>query len=61
MDNGHVLADGGGRELAYVAMSRARQTNHIYSTGSRSGGSWPSSEPARPYQPRARPDIGMEK
>ena len=26
----HVLADGGGRELAYVAMSRARATSHVY-------------------------------
>jgi hypothetical protein len=26
----HVLADGGGRELAYVAMSRARQQSHVY-------------------------------
>ena len=27
-----LLADGGGRELAYVAMSRARQATHIYTT-----------------------------
>jgi conjugative relaxase-like TrwC/TraI family protein len=26
----HVFADGGGRELAYVAMSRARDTSHVY-------------------------------
>jgi hypothetical protein len=32
VDTGHVLADGGGRELAYVAMSRARQATHIYTT-----------------------------
>jgi hypothetical protein len=32
VDNGHVLADGGGRELAYVAMSRAREASHIYTT-----------------------------
>ncbi len=25
-----MLADGGGRELAYVAMSRARGTSHVY-------------------------------
>ena len=28
----HVLDDGGGRELAYVAMSRARSTSHVYTT-----------------------------
>jgi hypothetical protein len=27
-----VLTDGGGRELAYVAMSRAREATHIYTT-----------------------------
>ncbi|MGO9962992.1 MAG: relaxase domain-containing protein [Acidimicrobiales bacterium] len=26
----HVLDDGGGRELAYVAMSRARNASHVY-------------------------------
>lgn len=26
----HVFADGGGRELAYVAMSRARDTSHVH-------------------------------
>ena len=26
----HLLADGGGRELAYVAMSRAREAAHVY-------------------------------
>ena len=30
MNRAHVLADGGGRELAYVAMSRARGTSHVY-------------------------------
>jgi ATP-dependent exoDNAse (exonuclease V) alpha subunit len=30
VDSGHVVADGVGRELAYVAMSRARQATHIY-------------------------------
>jgi conjugative relaxase-like TrwC/TraI family protein len=30
VDRAHVLADGGGRELAYVAMSRARDTSHVY-------------------------------
>lgn len=30
VDRAHVLADGGGRELAYVAMSRARGTSHVY-------------------------------
>jgi conjugative relaxase-like TrwC/TraI family protein len=30
IDAAHVLGDGGGRELAYVAMSRARTTSHIY-------------------------------
>jgi hypothetical protein len=29
-DRAHVFADGGGRELAYVAMSRARDTSHVY-------------------------------
>ncbi len=28
----HVLDDGGGRELAYVAMSRARHASHVYVT-----------------------------
>jgi hypothetical protein len=28
----HVLDDGGGRELAYVAMSRARNASHAYTT-----------------------------
>ncbi len=32
VDTAHVLDDGGGRELAYVAMSRARATSHIYTT-----------------------------
>ncbi len=27
---GHLFADGGGRELAYVAMSRARQSTHVW-------------------------------
>lgn len=30
IDRAHVFADGGGRELAYVAMSRARETSHVY-------------------------------
>ncbi len=30
VDAAHVLDDGGGRELAYVAMSRARQASHVY-------------------------------
>jgi conjugative relaxase-like TrwC/TraI family protein len=30
VDRAHVFADGGGRELAYVAMSRARQSSHVY-------------------------------
>jgi conjugative relaxase-like TrwC/TraI family protein len=29
-DTAHVLERGGGRELAYVAMSRARQATHVY-------------------------------
>jgi hypothetical protein len=32
VETGHVLADGGGRELAYVAMSRARDATHVYAT-----------------------------
>ncbi|MGO9963105.1 MAG: MobF family relaxase, partial [Acidimicrobiales bacterium] len=28
----HVLDDGGGRELAYVAMSRARNASHVYTS-----------------------------
>ncbi|HWG75151.1 MAG TPA: AAA family ATPase [Acidimicrobiales bacterium] len=32
VDVAHVLDDGGGRELAYVAMSRARQSSHVYVT-----------------------------
>jgi conjugative relaxase-like TrwC/TraI family protein len=30
VETAHVLADGGGRELAYVAMSRARATTHMH-------------------------------
>lgn len=30
VDRAHVLADGGGRELAYVAMSRVSGTSHAY-------------------------------
>ncbi len=30
VDSAHVLADGGGRELAYVAMSRARESTQVY-------------------------------
>jgi len=30
VDRAHVYADGGGRELGYVAMSRARQSCHAY-------------------------------
>jgi hypothetical protein len=29
-DTAHLLADGGGRELGYVAMSRARQSAHVH-------------------------------
>ena len=29
-DRAHVYEDGGGRELAYVAMSRAREATHVY-------------------------------
>jgi conjugative relaxase-like TrwC/TraI family protein len=29
-DRAHLLADGGGRELAYVAMSRARESTHVW-------------------------------
>ena len=32
VDVAHVLDDGGGRELAYVAMSRARAASHVYVT-----------------------------
>jgi ATP-dependent exoDNAse (exonuclease V) alpha subunit len=30
MDRTHLYSDGGGRELAYVAMSRARETSEVY-------------------------------
>lgn len=30
VERAHVFADGGGRELAYVAMSRARDSSHVY-------------------------------
>jgi AAA domain/TrwC relaxase len=30
IERAHLLADGGGRELAYVAMSRARESTHIW-------------------------------
>lgn len=30
VDRAHVFTDGGGRELAYVAMSRARESSHVY-------------------------------
>ena len=29
-ERAHLFADGGGRELAYVAMSRARQSTHVW-------------------------------
>ena len=29
-DTAHLFADGGGRELGYVGMSRARQTTHVH-------------------------------
>ena len=32
VDRAHVFADGGGRELGYVAMSRARGPSYIYAT-----------------------------
>jgi hypothetical protein len=32
VDVAHVLDDGGGRELAYVAVSRARHASHVYTT-----------------------------
>ena len=32
VDRAHVFADGGGRELGYVAMSRARGPSHLYAT-----------------------------
>jgi conjugative relaxase-like TrwC/TraI family protein len=32
VDVAHVLNDGGGRELAYVAMSRARVASHVHTT-----------------------------
>jgi hypothetical protein len=34
VDAAHVLDDGGGRELAYVAMSRGRHASHVYVAGS---------------------------
>jgi len=30
VDTAHLFADGGGRELGYVAMSRARQASHVH-------------------------------
>ncbi len=33
VDTAHVLADGGGRELAYVAMSRSRGASHVHAVG----------------------------
>ena len=30
VDTTHLFADGGGRELGYVAMSRARQASHVH-------------------------------
>jgi ATP-dependent exoDNAse (exonuclease V) alpha subunit len=30
VDRSHVFADGGGRELGYVALSRAREESHVY-------------------------------
>jgi conjugative relaxase-like TrwC/TraI family protein len=32
VERAHVLAAGGGRELAYVALSRAREQTHVYAT-----------------------------
>ncbi len=36
-DLAHVYEDGGGRELAYVAMSRAREETHVYLCADESG------------------------
>ena len=36
VDVAHVLDDGGGRELAYVAMSRARHASHVYTAAATS-------------------------
>ncbi len=33
VDTAHVLAEGGGRELAYVAMSRSRGASHVHTVG----------------------------
>ncbi|MGA2530411.1 MAG: MobF family relaxase [Acidimicrobiales bacterium] len=45
----HVLDDGGGRELAYVAMSRARNASHVYTRPLR----------ISPKPPNASPGPGM--
>lgn len=37
VDRAHVFADGGGRELAYVAMSRARESSHVYVVADNTG------------------------
>lgn len=37
VDSSHSLEDGGGRELAYVKMSRARQHSHVYVTADNIG------------------------
>src|SRR5205085_11007507 len=36
-DRAHVFADGGGRELAYVAMSRARECTTLHAVADNSG------------------------
>jgi hypothetical protein len=41
----HVLDDGGGRELAYVAMSRARNASHVLHHCTRPHPSRPASHP----------------
>jgi hypothetical protein len=56
-----VLADGGGRELAYVATSRARQATRIYTTADDTAGAVEDLKADRQQErrPRRAIDTGL--
>ena len=55
VDVTHALEDGGGRELAYVAMSRARHESHVHVVAPDSAGRRPSGWPGPGSSSAARP------
>lgn len=60
VDTTHLLADGGGRELGYVAMSRARQASHIHAVADNPGQAV-EADPAAPAALRATLGRGRLK